>query len=191
MTNEEAQNCIRVLAAAYGAPDEGRLALWANVLTTLDYDRAETAIVAWVDTEPWWPRPSDINGLVRELGNHARFANQRALPAPTCDGTGWREIEEGVLPCDQCSPALSRLYADHSLLSRWRNGEAITRLVDMNTFVQPEAFCQPDRHHEDPEDRHVDWSVGRRIAWTAHAADNNTPTLDPDVFMRRLGKALT
>lgn len=193
MTDAESANCILLLSAAFGPPEETQEALWMNILSVIDVDRGMAAIEHWIMNENFWPRPAEINGLVRELGEHARFQPERSLPARTCDGTGWRTIDEGLMPCDVCNPALHRVFSDHDLLRRWRAGEPTKRLVDTESFIQPEAYCMPDLTHEDPNDRMVSPEVGRRLAWNAHVQDaeaGNCDLMDEDAFMRMLGRRL-
>lgn len=193
MNAEETAIALRVLSAAYGYIDQDpdQQELWLNVFHSDDATIVMQGIREWVLTETRFPTPADLRRYIRM----ARIDNQTALPPSRgCDGTGWRWIEEGLLPCSTCNPVLGEVFADRDKLRRWRNGEAASRLVNMDMTVVPVAYCQPDTFHEDPDDRMVSPSVGRRIAWRAHvedAAARGVAPMDETLFMRRLGQRVS
>lgn len=122
------------------------------------------------------------------------YEPQHQTPPPRpCDGTGWRTIYEGMMPCHDCNPALHRVFSDQGLLHRWRHGEETSRLINLGEFIQPEAYCQPDTWHEDPSDPVVSPSEGREYAYNAYVAEctrTGTEGMSHDVFMHRLGAPL-
>jgi hypothetical protein len=186
---EETVIALRVLSAAYGhvEPSPDTVELWGNVFAGDDATLVLQGIREWVLTETYWPTPADMRRYMRQ----ARIENQTALPPTrTCDGTGWREIEEGLIPCNVCNPVLAEVFADRHKLDRWRGGTPADKLVNTDMTVVPVAYCQPDTVHEDPNDPIVPPRIGRRIAWNAHvadAADRGVAPMNEDVFMRLLG----
>lgn len=189
MNAEETVIALRTLGAAYGhvQPSPDTIELWLNVFHSDDPTMVMYGVREWVLTETRFPTPADLRRYMRQ----ARIDSQAALPPSRgCDGTGWRDIPEGLMPCSTCNPALAQVFADRDKLRRWRHGEAVKTLINMDMMIMPVAYCQPDTFHEDPNDRMVSPSVGRRIAWRAHvddAADRQVAPMDETYFMRMLG----
>jgi hypothetical protein len=188
MNAEETVIALRTLGAAYGhvQPSPDTIELWANVFHSDDATLVLTGIREWVLTESRFPTPADLRRYMRQ----ARMEGQAALPPTrTCDGTGWREIEEGLMPCSVCNTALHAVYSDHVKLRRFRDGEPVSRLVNPDQLLVQVAYCQPWRG-DDPTDPVVPPRIGRRIAYNAHvedAAARGIAPMDERPFMAMLG----
>lgn len=66
MTPDETRNLIDVCAAAYRQPADPRdEMIWAATLGDLEFGLARSAVVEWVRTSPYWPRPADLRERAR------------------------------------------------------------------------------------------------------------------------------
>ena len=74
MTETEAAECVMLLSAAYGPPEEAQEILWLNILVTTDHQRGRAAVEHWTMNERFWPTPADINGLVQDSRRRAEMA---------------------------------------------------------------------------------------------------------------------
>ena len=66
MNRAEAEALTRIASAAYdrAAPD-GCADVWTAALEDLPFGLARDAVVEWVRTSPYWPRPADIRERAR------------------------------------------------------------------------------------------------------------------------------
>ena len=61
MTPEEIQELINVCAAAYRQQADPRdLMVWTAALGDLPFNLVRQAVVEWIRTSPFWPRPADL-----------------------------------------------------------------------------------------------------------------------------------
>lgn len=66
MNPAEIQELIDVCSAAYRQPADPRDAMiWAATLGDLDFGLGRQAIVEWVRSSPYWPRPADLRERAR------------------------------------------------------------------------------------------------------------------------------
>ncbi|GLY21672.1 hypothetical protein [Micromonospora sp. NBRC 101691] len=66
MNHTEAQGLIKLCTKAYRQPaDADDEVLWLATLGDLPFGLARAAVVEWVRTSPYWPRPADIRERAR------------------------------------------------------------------------------------------------------------------------------
>lgn len=66
MNTDEIRELIDVCAAAYRQPADPRdEMIWTAALGDLPFGQARAAIVEWVRTSPYWPRPADLRERAR------------------------------------------------------------------------------------------------------------------------------
>lgn len=71
MTREEIRELIDVCAASYRQPADPRdEMIWVATLGDLDFGTARAALVEWVRTSPYWPRPADLRERARLITAH-------------------------------------------------------------------------------------------------------------------------
>ena len=79
MNHDEAQGLIKLCTKAYRQPaDAADEVLWLATLGDLPFGIARAAVVEWVRTSPYWPRPADIRERARLIKQqHEREAAKR------------------------------------------------------------------------------------------------------------------
>lgn len=71
MTPEEIHELIDVCAAAYRKQADPRdQMIWTATLGDLPFSLARRAVVEWVRTSPYWPRPADLRERSRLIAAH-------------------------------------------------------------------------------------------------------------------------
>ncbi len=66
MTLDEIRELIDVCAAAYRQPADPRdEMIWTATLGDLEFSTARAAVVEWVRSSPYWPRPADLRERAR------------------------------------------------------------------------------------------------------------------------------
>lgn len=76
MNEPQAGHILSLLHGAYPTHpiDEDVMNVWANTLAHTEHAIAEQAVRKWILTENWFPKPSEINGMItmirRELSGH-------------------------------------------------------------------------------------------------------------------------
>lgn len=66
MTPDEIRELIDVCAAAYRQPADPRdEMIWTATLGDLPFGTTRAAVVEWVRTSPYWPRPADLRERAR------------------------------------------------------------------------------------------------------------------------------
>lgn len=66
MTPSEIQELIDVCSAAYRQPADPRDEMvWMATLGDLDFGTARLAVVEWMRSSPYWPRPADLRERAR------------------------------------------------------------------------------------------------------------------------------
>ena len=86
MTPQETQELIDVCAAAYRQPADPRdEMIWLATLGDLDFGLARQAVVEWIRSSPYWPRPADLRERARLIAaQHDRErAKRKQLTART------------------------------------------------------------------------------------------------------------
>ena len=149
MNRQETARVLHIFHTVYRTEiTEDMESLWSNVFAAVDPAVVTAAAKDWILTEKWWPTPAEFSTYMRA----ARSESQAALPATHgCDGSGWIDHPDiGLDPCPTCNPALTAIFAESALVDRWRNGEAIGRLVDPNRYPSVPT-CKPTVR-EDPQD---------------------------------------
>jgi hypothetical protein len=77
MTPDETRGLIDVCAAAYRQPADPRdEMIWTAALGDLDFGLLRSAVVEWVRTSPYWPRPADLRERARLI--NAQTQRERA-----------------------------------------------------------------------------------------------------------------
>ena len=96
MTPEEIQELINVCAAAYRQQADPRdVMVWTAALGDLPFGLVRQAVIEWVRTSPFWPRPADLRERARliatqqdrERAKRAQLAG-REVVAPSSARTG-------------------------------------------------------------------------------------------------------
>ncbi|GIE46186.1 hypothetical protein [Actinoplanes lobatus] len=66
MTPDEIRGLLGLCSAALRQPADDRDEMvWAATLGDLDFGTARAAVVDWVKTSPYWPRPADLRERAR------------------------------------------------------------------------------------------------------------------------------
>lgn len=66
MNHDETQGLIKLCTKAYRQPaDADDEVLWLATIGDLPFGLARAAVVEWVKTSPYWPRPADIRERAR------------------------------------------------------------------------------------------------------------------------------
>ncbi len=72
MIIDEIRELIDVCSAAYRQPADPRdEMIWVATLGDLPFGVARSAVVEWVRTSPYWPRPADLRERARLIAAHA------------------------------------------------------------------------------------------------------------------------
>lgn len=182
MSPDEVDAALRHLSSAFPRElTDDTFDVWRASFSASDGRVVTLAIMEWIETGQFFPKPAEIHGLARRI-------RDREAPPPEerpggCGGSGWIVVPiDRVLPCPRCNPVLHELYRDPKLVRRYHNGESIDRLVPGvrrgtgGSYEMTDGQMPPRCLETHDYDQVIGFEEGRKIAFAAAAAD---PTITP------------